>query len=249
MQRLAFENLQRLDAIDGGGSRVHHDHLPHRCVAGIAPAVLCPVPDFIRAGHGGVHVAAHFHRCRQVSLHAIRCRRARFLVAAPRLELHRRLAFQCNHWAFGVHDPDLANLHLGLVADAILYQILDGVLAGDIGVHRAVRDQPGGQVAVQIVRGLHAGIGELVPGLRLQLRIPYKLDHRRHMILDDDGADHLQGGVALGILHVVGHLIGVRFEDIHRVGHYDVSSQVPVHAILGGRAQIDILSASLHHDG
>ena len=69
------------------------------------------------------------------------------------------------------------------------------------------------------------------------------------MILDDDCADHLQSGVALSILHVVGHLIRARYEDIHRVGHRDAAGQVPVHPVLSARAQIDILNASFHHEG
>ena len=167
LQRFALEHLQRLDALDVRWRRVHHDHLPHRRLACVAPAVLCLVADFIRTDHTGNHLAADLHRCRQVSLHAIRCRRPLIFVRASRLELHRRLAVECDHRAFCVHDFDGAHFHLGFVPGAVLHQIFDRVIAGDFRVHRAVRDQPGSQIAVQVIRCVHSGIGELIPGLRL----------------------------------------------------------------------------------
>ncbi len=249
LQRLALKHLQRLDALDGRGRGVHHDHPARHGTARVAAAVPGLVADLIRPGRAGIDFTAHFHRRRKVALHAVGRRRPRFRVAAPRLDLHRCLALERDDRAFRVHDPDDPGHGLGLVANAILHQVLDGVVAGHLGVHRAVGNQPGGQVAVEVVRGLHAGIGELITGLRLQLRVPDQLNHRRDMILDDDRADHLQGGVALRILHVVRHLISVRLEDVHRVGHDDAAGQVAVHAVLGVGTGIDVLDAALHHDG
>ena len=249
LQRFALEHLQRLDALDGRWGRVQHDHPTGNGAAGVAPAVLCLVTDDVRTGHAGIDLAARLHHGSQVALHEVGRRGSRFLIAAARLDLHRRLAAQGNNRAFRIHDANDPGHGLGLVANAILDQVLDGVVAGHLGVHSTVGDQPGGQVAVEVVRGLHARVGEFITGLRLQFRVADQLDHRRDMILDDDYADDLQRRVALRVLDVVRHLVGVRPVNVHRIGNNDAAGQVAVHPILGRGAGIGVLHAALHHDG